>query len=46
MGKEVVEVHINAKDIDKLEEDEVEVDITEDTVTMELLTNTRECVVL
>ena len=43
MEKEVVEVSTKAKET---EEAEVEVDMPEDTVTLELLLNIRECVVL
>ena len=43
MEKEVVEVSTKAKET---EEAEVEVDMPEDKFTLEILLNTRDCVVL
>ena len=46
MEKEVVEVATKAEEADEVEKSEVEVELPEDTVTMEILLNTKNCVVL
>ena len=46
MEKEVVEVATKEKKAEEVEEAEVEVDLAHDTVNMELILNTRDCVVL
>ena len=43
MEKEVLEV---ATKVEEVEEAKVEVELPEDTVTLEVLLNTRDCVVL
>ena len=42
----MIEVTTKAEEADEVEEAEVEVDLSEDTVTMDWLLNTRDCVVL
>ena len=42
----MVELANNFEDTNEVEEDEVEVELTEDTVTLELLINTKEFLLL
>ena len=46
VGKEVVEVGIKAEEAEEVEESEIEVELTENTFTLEILLNTRDYVVL
>ena len=46
VGKEVVEVGIKAEEAEEVEESEIEVELTENTFTLEILLNTRDCVVV
>ena len=42
----MIEVATKAEDSDEVEDAKVEVDLPEDTVTLEVIINIRECVVL
>ena len=46
MEKEVVEVATRAKEKEEVKKAKVDVELSEDTVTLKIIINKRECVVL